>query len=75
MMRSMQDDPTKIADLQRAKFVMGLGHPINRKIEPAQAKRILTALAALPRKQDQKRIIKGLNLLGDCIYANELAKY
>ena len=28
MFQSMQDDPHHFADLQRAKYIMGLGHPI-----------------------------------------------
>jgi hypothetical protein len=40
LFQAMQDDPTKFADLQRAKFVMGLGHPLTGQVQPAQVERL-----------------------------------
>ena len=46
----MQDDPAKFADLQRAKYIMGLGHPICGEVSEVQVERVLDALKRLPRK-------------------------
>ena len=43
---AMQDDPGKFADLQRAKYIMGLGHPITREITNEQMERVFAALEA-----------------------------
>ena len=44
---AMQDDPAKFADLQRAKYIMGLGHPLTGTVTPQQFDRVLIALAQL----------------------------
>jgi dihydrodipicolinate synthase/N-acetylneuraminate lyase len=62
---SMQDDPKRFADLQRAKYIMGLGHPITAAISQEQAERVLTALEGLPRQGDRRRLARSLDLMGD----------
>jgi len=63
--RSMQDDPRHFADLQRAKFVMGLGHPLTGHISKDQVERVFEALEHLPRNADRQRIVRSLDLMGD----------
>jgi dihydrodipicolinate synthase/N-acetylneuraminate lyase len=70
---AMQDDPTKFADLQRAKFVMGLGQPLQGEVQPAQVERLLTALRSLPRTTDRARLARSLDLMGDGPLHAELA--
>jgi hypothetical protein len=65
---AMQDDPTKFADLQRAKFLMGLGHPLTGAIVPAQFERVLAALNNLPRNADRDRLARSLNLMEDGLF-------
>lgn len=62
---AMQDDPRKFADLQRAKFIMGLGHPLTGEVTAAQVERVFAALEALPRAADRQRIARSLDLMGD----------
>jgi len=62
---SMQDDPDKFADLQRAKYIMGLGHPLTRDIDSGQVERVLAALESLPRAADQQRLARSLDLMSD----------
>jgi dihydrodipicolinate synthase/N-acetylneuraminate lyase len=62
---AMQDDPTKFADLQRAKFVMGLGQPLTGTVGPRQFDRVLMALDDLPRAADKDRLARSLNLMED----------
>jgi dihydrodipicolinate synthase/N-acetylneuraminate lyase len=62
---AMQDDPTKFADLQRAKFVMGLGHPLTGTVGHRQFDRVLMALDDLPRAADKDRLARSLNLMED----------
>lgn len=69
---AMQDDPTKFADLQRAKHIMGLGHPLTGEVTPAQVDRVLTAVETLPRTADRIRLARSLNLMEDGPYANQL---
>ncbi|MEC9091808.1 MAG: hypothetical protein VX438_03820 [Planctomycetota bacterium] len=71
--QSMQDDPTKFADLQRAKCIMGLGHPLLSEILPAQMERVFHALETLSRDQDKQRIAASLNLLQKGPYASRLS--
>jgi hypothetical protein len=71
---SMQEDPRRFADLQRAKYIMGLGHPLTGEVTAEQAQRVFTALHALPRREDQVRMAKSLDLMGDGPYHHELAK-
>lgn len=72
LFQSMQDDPTKFADLQRAKFIMGLGQPLLGAVTPAQVERVLTALRQLPRPADRSRLARSLNLMGDGPFAAAL---
>jgi len=65
LFESMQDDPRRFADLQRAKYVMGLGHPLLGEVAPEQAEPVLRALEALPRPEDRRRLARSLDLLGD----------
>lgn len=62
---AMQDDPTKFADLQRAKFLMGLGHPLTGAVVPRQFEPVLAALTNLPRQADIDRLARSLNLMDD----------
>ena len=70
---SMQDDPTKFADLQRAKVIMGLGQPLTGEVTESQVERVLAALEALPRADDRRRLAQSLDLLGDGPYHARLA--
>lgn len=65
LFRAMQDDPGHFADLQRAKFIMGLGHPITATIENSQVERVFSALENLPRAADRKRLARSLDIMGD----------
>ncbi len=65
MFQAMQDDPRYFADLQRAKYIMGLGHPICGKVSSEQVDRVLQALRQLPRRSDRNRLCQSLDLLGD----------
>jgi hypothetical protein len=71
---SMQDDPRRFADLQRAKHIMGLGHPLTGEVTPEQTRRVLDAVRALPRSDDRQRLAKSLDLMGDGPFHQELAK-
>lgn len=62
---AMQDDPAKFADLQRAKFVMGLGEPLTGAVGHRQFDRVLMALDDLPRAADKDRLARSLNLMED----------
>ncbi|WP_440996359.1 dihydrodipicolinate synthase family protein [Arhodomonas sp. SL1] len=72
LFRAMQDDPRHFPDLQRAKYIMGLGQPLIGTVEAGQAARILTALEALPRAEDRVRIARSLDLMGDGPFHGEL---
>ena len=61
----MQGDPNKSADLQRAKYIMGLGHPITGTISVEQVNRFFAALEALPRIEDRTRLVLSLDIMGD----------
>ena len=65
LFQAMQDDPKKFADLQRAKFIMGLGQPLTGAVQEAQIERVFAALEALPRAADKQRLARSLDLLGD----------
>lgn len=65
MFQSMQDDPRYFADLQRAKYIMGLGYPICGQVSSEQVDRVLQALRELPRRSDRDRLCQSLDLLGD----------
>jgi dihydrodipicolinate synthase/N-acetylneuraminate lyase len=62
---AMQDDPAKFADLQRAKYLMGLGHPLTGSISPPQFEPVLRALHNLPRAADRRRLVESLTLMDD----------
>lgn len=63
--QAMQDDPRYFADLQRAKYIMGLGHPICGEVSSEQVGRVLQTLHQLPRRGDRDRLCQSLDLLGD----------
>jgi dihydrodipicolinate synthase/N-acetylneuraminate lyase len=71
---SMQDDPRRFADLQRAKYIMGLGHPLTGQITDEQTQRVLKALRSLPRAEDRRRLAKSLDLMGDGPFHHELVR-
>jgi dihydrodipicolinate synthase/N-acetylneuraminate lyase len=71
---SMQDNPRRFADLQRAKFIMGLGHPVTAEVTLDQAERVLTALRSLPRQDDRARLARSLDLMNDGPFHAELAR-
>jgi dihydrodipicolinate synthase/N-acetylneuraminate lyase len=75
LFQAMQDDPGKFADLQRAKHVMGLGQPITGEVTSSQVERVFAALESLPRLDDQSRIARSLDLLGDGLYHQRLRQY
>lgn len=72
---AMQDTPGKFADLQRAKYIMGLGHPLTGEVTASQVERVFTALDALPRKQDQARLARSLDLMGEGPFHARLQAY
>jgi len=70
---SMQDDPEKFADLQRAKYLMGLGHPITAEVSEYQVQQVLETLEALPRDADRQRLAKSLDLMEEGPFHEALA--
>lgn len=62
---AMQDDPSKFADLQRAKYIMGLGQPLTGSITPKQFEPVLRALHQIPRAADRRRLVESLTLMDD----------
>ncbi len=72
LFESMQDDPAKFADLQRAKYIMGLGHPITGQIDEPQVERVFEALEKVDRVEDRSRLAASLNLMGDGPFADRL---
>lgn len=73
LFQAMQDDPRKFADLQRAKFIMGLGQPLTGTVTSEQVERVLAALRTLPRAEDRRRLARSLDLMGDGPFHAELA--
>jgi hypothetical protein len=69
---SMQDDPGKFADLQRAKVIMGLGQPITCAATEEQIERVFQALDALPKTEETFMLVKSLNLMNDGPYYTRL---
>lgn len=65
LFQSMQDDPGKFADLQRAKYIMGLGHPLTSAVTQDHVERVLTVLESLPRQEDRQRLARSLDLMQD----------
>ena len=72
LFQSMQDDPRKFADLQRAKYVMGLGHPLLGEVSDPQVVRLFRALEGLEDPADRSRLAKSLNLMQDGPFASRL---
>jgi hypothetical protein len=72
LFESMQDNPRQFADLQRAKYIMGLGHPLTSEVTPEQVDRVFTALAAVPRQEDRARLARSLDLMGNGPYHQRL---
>jgi len=70
---AMQDDPRRFADLQRAKYIMGLGHPLTAEISGEQVEKVFTALEGLPRDEDRRRLAMSLDLMGDGPFHDRLA--
>ena len=75
LFRAMQDDPGKFADLQRAKYIMGLGQPLTGQVSPEQVERVMTALETLPRQEDRSRLAKSLDLMEDGPLHERLATF
>lgn len=73
LFQAMQDDPQHFADLQRAKYIMGLGHPLGGTITDEQVERVFSALAGLPRETDRRRLSRSLDLMGDGPFHARLA--
>jgi len=65
LFEAMQDDPQHFADLQRAKYIMGLGHPLTSTVKEAQIERFFSALEQIPRAIDRRRLARSLDLMGD----------
>lgn len=65
LFEAMQDDPQRFADLQRAKFIMGLGHPLTGEVTDDQVERVFTALGELERVEDRRRLARSLDLMGE----------
>ena len=75
LFQAMQDDPAKFADLQRAKFIMGLGQPLTGIVTHKQFERVLFALATLSRPADQSRLARSLDLMGDGPFHHGLSEF
>ena len=73
LFEAMQDDPQHFADLQRAKYLMGLGHPITGTVTKAQVEHIFTALEQIPRAADRRRLVRSLDLMEDGPYHDRLS--
>jgi dihydrodipicolinate synthase/N-acetylneuraminate lyase len=74
---AMQDDPGKFADLQRAKFIMGLGHPITRDITNEQVERVFAALEGMRESEGKILLAGSLKMMSKCPYEarlNEIRK-
>lgn len=65
LFQAMQDDPKKFADLQRAKYIMGLGQPLTTTVTDEQVERVFRALESLPRQSDKSRLARSLDLMAD----------
>ena len=72
---SMQDDPGKFADLQRAKMIMGLGHPISAEITSDAVEKVFSALEAVRRDADRRRLAKSLNLMDAGPFSERLQQW
>lgn len=65
LFQAMQDDPRHFADLQRAKYIMGLGHPLTTSVTEDQVERVFTALSNIERDEDIQRLALSLDLMND----------
>lgn len=72
LFQSMQDDPNRFADLQRAKVIMGLGQPLLGDVTPEQIERVFQALDSIERKEDRDRLARSLNLMQDGPWSQRL---
>jgi dihydrodipicolinate synthase/N-acetylneuraminate lyase len=72
---AMQDDARKFADLQRAKYLMGLGQPLIGEVTKVQYERVLEALKQLSRPADRDRLARSLNLMEDGPFAATLRDF
>lgn len=72
---AMQDDPTRFANLQRAKWIMGLGGPLTSEVTSEQTARVLSAIRGLAREPDRQRIVQSLRLLGESPFDSEWGEY
>jgi len=72
LFQAMQDDPRKFADLQRAKYIMGLGQPLTGVVTEEQVERVFTALAGVPRAADRERLARSLDLMEDGAFHERL---
>jgi NTP pyrophosphatase (non-canonical NTP hydrolase)/dihydrodipicolinate synthase/N-acetylneuraminate lyase len=75
LFQSMQDDPARFADLQRAKQIMGLGEPLLGTVSPDSVERVLQALAELGREPDRRRLAMSLDLMQDGPYHDRLRRW
>lgn len=75
LFQAMQDDPAKFADLQRAKFIMGLGQPLTSTVSEGQIQRVFAALENLPRTSDRQRLARSLDLMEDGPFHQRLAEF
>ena len=74
LFEAMQDNPTKFADLQRAKYIMGLGQPLTTTVTDEQVARVFQALQSLPRASDRSRLARSLDLMEDGPYHERLLR-
>ncbi|VFM98925.1 MAG: Dihydrodipicolinate synthase/N-acetylneuraminate lyase [Candidatus Kentron sp. G] len=65
LFRSVQDAPNVFPDLQRVKYIMGLGHPITAAVSEEHTARFFTALEGLTRSEERVRLAKSLDIMGD----------
>ena len=75
LFQAMQDDPQKFADLQRAKYLMGLGQPLTSEVQHAQIERLFIALESLPRAEDRRRLSRSLDLMEDGPFHERLRQF
>jgi len=75
LFESMQDDPARFADLQRAKRIMGLGEPLLGSVSPDSIERVLRALEGLEREPDRRRLAMSLDLMQDGPFHDRLRRW
>jgi dihydrodipicolinate synthase/N-acetylneuraminate lyase len=75
LFQAMQDDPGKFADLQRAKYLMGLGQPLTGAVSQQQVAAVLAALERLPRAADRARLARSLDLMEDGPFHDRLTRW